>query len=433
MINYQDLKQSDALLEGILQAEIDRQKKGLELIASENYVSDSVLEALGTVFTNKYSEGYPGKRYYGGQVNTDEMESIAIDRANKLFGSDHANVQPLSGALNNHAVIFSWLEPGDTIMGMDLSHGGHLTHGHPVTVMSKLFNFVRYGVKDFESGEFDYNKIRETALKVKPKMILVGYSSYPKDIDYEKFRQIGEEVGAVLWADVAHIAGLISSGCMNNPFDYGFHVVSTTTHKTLRGPRGGLILSKGEVGNPLKAVEKKVENLPTLIDRTVFPGLQGGPIMNIIFAKAVAFGEALRPEFKIYAQQVMNNAKYLAGRLISKGFKLYTGGTQNHMMLLDMESSFGISGGEAEKVLDEVGLTTSKSVIPNDIRKPFDPSGLRVGTPAVTTRGMKESDMEFIADWIHRAIVNREDDKYIKDLKDEVEKYCEKFPMFSWG
>lgn len=423
------LKKSDPALAQIVEAEIKRQREGLELIASENYVSEAVLEALGTVFTNKYSEGYPGKRYYGGQENTDQIEQIAIDRAKMLFGCDHANVQPLSGAIANHAVLFSWMQPGDTILAMDLTHGGHLTHGHPVTIMSKIFNFVRYKMKNTETGEIDYDELRQVALQHKPKIILAGYSAYTRDLDYQKFSDIAKEVGAIAWADVAHIAGLIAGKAMKNPFDYGFQVVSTTTHKTLRGPRGAMILTKGKVSNPLKNVEKTIENLPTLVDRSVFPGLQGGPIMNIILAKAVAFGEDLQPEFTDYAHQVIKNAKALANALMNKGFKLVTNGTENHLMIMDMITSFGISGGEMEKLLDKIFLTASKSTIPDDARAPFDPSGVRLGTPAITTRGMKEKDMEQIAEWIYDAVVNRKNEKFLERLGGEVKEYCSKFPL----
>lgn len=429
MTDYKSLQKTDPILYEILQAEIKRQAEGLELIASENYVSDSVLEALGTVFTNKYSEGYPGKRYYGGQDNTDQIEQIAIDRAKQLFNSDHANVQPLSGAIANTAVYLSWLQPGDKVLGMRLDHGGHLTHGSPVTKLAGMFDFVRYGIKDVETGEIDFNELREVALRERPKIILAGYSAYTRELDYAKYKEIADEVGAIAWADIAHIAGLVSAGEMKNPFDYGFQIVSTTTHKTLRGPRGGMILTKGTVSNPLKQVEKTVDNLPTLIDRTVFPGLQGGPIMNIIFAKAVAFGEALQPEFKLYAQQVKKNAKKLAEELQNHGFKLVTNGTDNHMLIIDFIQSSNISGGEAEKILDKVGLTASKSSVPNETRTPFDPSGLRIGTPAITTRGMKEPEMVELASFIKRAIDSRNDEQVLGKLHEEVIRFCAKFPI----
>jgi glycine hydroxymethyltransferase len=428
-MNFNNLKKTDPKLAKLIEAEIKRQQEGLELIASENYVSEAVLEALGTVFTNKYSEGYPGKRYYGGQENTDQIEQIAIDRAKELFGADHANVQPLSGALANTAVYFSWLEPGDKVLGMKLDHGGHLTHGSPVTKLAGIYDFVRYGINDDDIGDIDYNELRDMALKNKPKIILAGYSAYTKDFDYDKIKSIADEVGAIAWADIAHIAGLISAGEMKNPFDSGFQVVSTTTHKTLRGPRGGMILSKGIVSNPLKKVEKTIENLPTLIDRAVFPGLQGGPIMNIIFAKGVAFGEAMQPEFKVYAKQVKANAKKLAEELMKHGFKLITNGTENHMMVVDCVKSFDISGGEMEKALDKVGLNASKSMVPNDTRMPFDPSGLRIGTPAITTRGMKENEMELIAGFIKEAVDNRNDENKLAQIKQSVMNLCKNYPL----
>jgi glycine hydroxymethyltransferase len=423
------LQNQDAALAELVRAEEQRQREGLELIPSENYVSRAVLEALGSIFTNKYSEGYPGKRYYGGQHNTDQVEQIAIDRAKALFGSDHANVQPHSGAPANVAVYFAWLEPGDTVMGMDLSHGGHLTHGSPVTTMAKLYNFVRYKMKDIETGEIDYDLMREVALKEKPKILLAGFSGYPRELDYQKFAEIGKEVGAVLMADMAHIAGLIAGKALANPFDAGFHIMTTTTHKTLRGPRGGMILSNGVVGNPLKAPEKTIENLPTLIDREVFPGFQGGPHMNNTLAKAIAFGEAAKPEFQEYAAQIIKNAKRLADQLMAKGFKLVTNGTDNHLIMVDMVKSFDISGGQAEKALDKIHLTANKNSVPDDERKPFDPSGLRLGTPAITTRGMKEDDMDFVAEWMHKAITHHGDDAYLENLAKEVKDYCLKFPL----
>lgn len=294
----------DLLVAKLIGAEEERQREGLELIPSENYVSRDVLQAMGSIFTNKYSEGYPGKRYYGGQEYTDQLEELAIERAKRLFGADHANVQPHSGAPANEAVYHAWLDAGDTVLAMDLSHGGHLTHGHPVTVLARQYNFIRYKMKNIETGEIDYDELRKLARKHKPKIILAGFSAYPRELDYGKFAEIGNEVGALLMADMAHIAGLIAGGVAKNPFDFGFHVITTTTHKTLRGPRGGLILSRGIVSNPLKKVEKTLENIPTLIDRTVFPGVQGGPHMHIIAAKAVAFGEALRPEFRTYPRRL---------------------------------------------------------------------------------------------------------------------------------
>lgn len=414
----------DKQIEELIKAEKKRQTDGLELIPSENYVSSDVLQALGSVFTNKYSEGYPGRRYYGGQENTDQVEQLAIDRAKKLFKADHANVQPHSGAQANEAVYYAWCEPGDTILAMDLAHGGHLTHGAPVTRSAREYNFIRYGIKNIDTGEIDYEEIRQLALKHKPKIILAGFSAYPRELDYEKFAEIGNEVGAMLMADMSHIAGLIVSGVAKNPFDYGFHVITTTTHKTLRGPRGGLILSRGIVGNPLKKPEKTLENLPTLIDRAVFPGTQGGPHMHTIAAKAVAFGEALQPEFKDYAEQIVKNAKRLAEELQKRGFKLVTGGTSNHLILADIHSSFGIDGKEAEIAMDKIGLTLNANAIPDDPLPRFRPSGIRLGTPAVTTRGAKEDDMEKIAEWMKRSIDNRNNDEILAELRKEVVEFC---------
>ena len=419
----------DKILQELLDAEETRQRDGLELIPSENYVSKDVLTALGSIFTNKYSEGYPGKRYYGGQENTDKVEALAIERAKELFGADHANVQPHSGAPANIAVYQAWLNPGDTILAMRLDHGGHLTHGAPVTSSAKLYRFVRYGLSDVETGEIDYEEMRKVALREKPKLIIAGFSGYPRSLDYQKFVDIGNEVGAVLMADMAHIAGLIAGKALPNPLDFGFHIMTTTTHKTLRGPRGGLILSKGIVSNPLKAPEKTIENLPTLIDREVFPGMQGGPHMNNILAKAVAFEEALRPEFKEYAKQVLKNSKQLASDLISEGFKLVTGGTDNHLIMIDMPRSFGIDGREAQEIFDKIGLTANCNSIPDDKLPPFRPSGLRLGTPAITTRGLKEKDMQKIADWMKRSIESRNSLEDLEKIREEVVEFSKKFPL----
>jgi len=419
----------DADVARLIEAEEKRQRDGLELIPSENYVSRDVLTAMGSVFTNKYSEGFPGRRYYGGQENTDQVETLAIERAIKLFGADHANVQPLSGAQANEAAYHAWMEPGDTILGMELSHGGHLTHGRPGTVLAKLFNFVRYGMKDVETGEIDYSQLRDLALEHKPKMILAGFSSFPRELDYQKFADIANEVGAVAIMDMAHIAGLIAGKALKNPFDYGFHMVTTTTHKTLRGPRGGMILTKGVVGNPLRAPEKTIENLPTLVDRTVFPGVQGGPHMHVIAAKAVAFGEAGTPEFEAYAQQILKNAKVLADELMKRGFKLITNGTDNHMVVADVQTSFGMHGGEAEKALDAVGLNLNKNVIPDDPLPPFRPSGIRLGTPAITTRGLKEEHMSQIAEWMLTALKAKDDEKKLASIKAEVVDFARQYPL----
>lgn len=413
----------DDTIAQLIAEEAKRQAEGLELIPSENYVSDDVLKALGSVLTNKYSEGYPGYRYYGGQQVTDRVEQLAIDRAKQLFRADHANVQPHSGAPANEAVYTAWCEPGDTILAMDLSHGGHLTHGAPVTRSAKLYNFVRYKMKDIETGEIDYEELRRLALEHRPKIILAGFSAYPRQLDYAKFVEIGNEVGALLMADMAHIAGLIAADVLPNPLDAGFHVMTTTTHKTLRGPRGGLILSMGTVSNPLKAPEKTIENIPTLIDRAVFPGMQGGPHMNTIAAKAVAFGEALRPEFKEYARQVLRNAEVLAAELKKRGFVLVTGGTSNHLILIDMYKSLGIDGKTAEEALDKVGLTVNANAVPDDPLPMYRPSGIRLGTPAITTRGLKEEDMVTLAEWIKQAVDAREEASALMMLHERVKAF----------
>lgn len=408
----------DEQVEELIELERLRQQSSLELIPSENYVSSDVLKALGSEFTNKYSEGYPGRRYYGGQENTDKLEQLAIDRAKQLFRADHANVQPHSGAQANEAVYYAWCEPGDTILAMDLSHGGHLTHGAPVTRSAREYNFVRYGMKNVETGEIDYEEIRKLAHTHKPQIILAGFSAYPRALDYGKFVEIGREVGALLVADMSHIAGLIAGGVAENPLDLGFHVITTTTHKTLRGPRGGLILSKGIVSNPLKKPEKTIENIPTLIDRAVFPGTQGGPHMHVIAAKAVAFREAMQPEFRLYAEQVVKNASVLADELIKHGFKLITGGTDNHLILADVHGSFGIDGKSLETALEKAGMTVNANVIPDDPLPPFRPSGIRLGTPAITTRGFVESDMPRVASWISQAV--NADDNALARIRSDV-------------
>lgn len=419
----------DTTVADLIAAEERRQREGLELIPSENYVSRDVLTALGSVFTNKYSEGYPGRRYYGGQEYTDQIEQLAIDRAKQLFKADHANVQPHSGASANEAVYSAWLQPGDTVLAMDLSHGGHLTHGAPVTRSAKLYNFVRYKMKDTSTGEIDYDELRQLALTHLPKIIIAGFSSYPRELDYDKFASIGNEVGALLMADMSHIAGLIVGGVAKNPFDHGFHVITTTTHKTLRGPRGGLILSKGTVGNPLKAPEKTIDNIPTLIDRAVFPGMQGGPHMNTIAAKAVAFGEALQPEFAEYARQVVKNASVLADELQKRGFMLVTGGTSNHLILANVYKSFGIDGKDAEIALDKVGLTLNANSVPDDPLPPYRPSGIRLGTPALTTRGMREEHMMYLADWMKRAVMAINGEAEIANPRSEVCQFASNFPL----
>ncbi len=382
---YPFIEKEDQEVAAVLRGEDVRQAEGLELIPSENYVSRAVKEAMASSLTNKYSEGYPGRRYYGGQEFTDQIEELAIERAKKLFGADYANVQPLSGAVANIATYIALAEPGATILGMDLSHGGHLTHGHPVTFASKVWRFVRYGMKDVETGEIDYDALRETAKKEQPKIILAGFSAYPRELEWAKIAEIAHGVGALAVADVAHLAGLIAGGAVANPFDHGFDVMTSTTHKTLRGPRGGLILTRDSA------------ELAKQIDKAVFPGLQGGPHMHQIAAKAVAFGEAARPSFVTYAKQVVVNAKAMAEVFKSGGVRLIAGGTDNHLILADVFGSLGISGAEAEARLDEAGITLNKNVIADDPRKPLDPSGIRFGTPALTSRGFSAADCSEVA------------------------------------
>ena len=408
-MQYPHLKNEDTEIYEVTLAEEKRQAEGLELIPSENYVSMAVREAMASGLTNKYSEGYPGKRYYGGQEYTDQIETLAIERAKKLFGADHANVQPLGGAAANIAAYFAWLEPGDTILGMDLAHGGHLTHGSPVTYMAKLYNFVRYGMSNIETGEIDYDLMLETAKKERPKIILGGFSGYPREINWKRIGEIAKEVDAVAMADVAHIAGLIAGGAAKNPLDYGFQIMTTTTHKTMRGPRGGMILSKGTVSTPLRAPEKTIENLPTLIDRSVFPGFQGGPHMHQIAAKAVMLHEAAQPSFSTYAHQIVTNAKAMANVFTDAKVRLITGGTDNHLILADVFTSFGIGGAEAETLLDRAGMTLNKNSIAGDTRKPFDPSGIRFGTPAMTTRGFKEEQATEVAQLMIEVLTTRDD------------------------
>lgn len=385
MSQYDRIHEEDEEIYEALVGEDKREAEGLELIPSENYVSSAVKEAMASSLTNKYSEGYPGKRYYGGQEFTDKVELLAIDRAKKLFNADYANVQPLGGANANIAMYFALLEPGDTILGMDLSHGGHLTHGHPVTYLTKVFNFIRYKMKDIETGEIDYDEMLKTAKEIKPKIILAGFSAYPRELDYEKFVSIAREVGALAVMDIAHIAGLIAGGAAKNPFDYGFDIMTTTTHKTLRGPRGGMILVR------------ESEELAKKIDKSVFPGLQGGPHMHQIAAKAISFKEALQPSFKAYASQVVKNAQAMAEVFKAGNVRMITGGTSNHLILADVYGSLGITGAEAEHLLDEAAITLNKNVIADDPRKPLDPSGIRFGTPAMTTRGLKEEDSKQVA------------------------------------
>lgn len=418
----------DRQIDSLIVSEMNRQREGMELIASENYQSSAVLTAQATVFANKYSEWTPGRRYYGGQENTDRIEQLAIDRACALFHADHANVQPLSGAAANICAYASWLEPGDTILGMDLTHGGHLTHGSPVTYMSKVFNFVRYGIADMKTGALDYDAIRRTALETKPKIVLAWFSAYPRELDYAKFAQIAQEVGAVAMADMAHIAGFIAAGLLKNPLDAGFQMMTTTTHKSLRWPRGAMILTKWTVGNPLKAPEKTIENLPTLVDRAVFPGVQWWPHMQSICAIAAALGEAATPAFKDYAQQTLINAQVLAHELLSKGRNLVTWWTDNHLMVMDFTGT-DLDGKQAELLLDEVGISTSKSTIPNDLNPPFKPSGLRIGLPAMTTRWFKDGEVVWLSEVIDRVLRSWWDEHILAGLKQEVVEMAKQYPV----
>ncbi len=417
MQNYSFIQKQDDEIYQALVGEHNREAHGVELIPSENYVSRAVLEASGSIFTNKYSEGYPGKRYYGGQTYTDIIETLAIERAKKLFNCQFANVQPLGGAAANVAMYFALMEPGDTVLGMDLSHGGHLTHGHPTTAINKVFNFVRYKMKDVETGEIDYEALRQVALEHKPKIILAGFSAYPRELDYAKFVEIAREVGAYAVADMAHIAGLIAGGVAKNPFDYGFDVITTTTHKTLRGPRGGMILVN------------KDEEIAKKINKAVFPGMQGGPHMHQIAAKAVSFGEALTPAFKVYAAQILKNAKAMEAVFKKEGVRLLCGGTDNHLLLADVYGSLGITGQEAEVVLDEVGITLNKNMIADDTRTAMDPSGIRFGTPAMTTRGMKEGEATKLAEIMITTMKAKDDAGKKSELQKEVQELCEKFPV----
>lgn len=446
----------------LINQEKTRQSEGLELIPSENYVSKAVLEAMGSILTNKYSEGYPSfegvpgwdedkiaekvlpnYRYYGGQTNIDRIERLCIDRACRLFHADHANVQPHSGAQANNAVYFAWLEPGDTVLGMSLPAGGHLTHGAPVTLSAHIYNFVGYGVTD--DGDIDYADMEQKALEHLPKIILVGYSAFMKVPDFARIAKIRDEVAkkasheVLLMADMAHVAGLIAGGVHPNPLDFGFDVMTTTTHKTLRGPRGGLILSKGNVASPLKKPEKTLKNIPILIDRAVFPGTQGGPLEHVIAAKAVAFGEDLQPEFKNYAQKIVENAKTLAEELKQRGFILQGGGTENHLILINVKDSFGFDGKLYEKALDMAGLTLNANSLPHDKGAAFRPSGVRLGTPAITTRGLGKAEMKTLAGWMKqvadictKAETEAELNNYAEDLavvKEEVRTLALKFPV----
>ena len=409
------LAHTDPDIDAALRGEEARQCAGVELIPSENYTYPEVLAALGSVFTNKYSEGYPGRRYYGGQEFTDAIERTARKRARELFGAEHANVQPLSGAPMNAAVYLAMLEPGDTVLGMDLSHGGHLTHGAPVSHMGRLYNWVRYKSDSARQGRIDFDQVLDLARRHRPKLIVCGYSSYPRDYDYADFKAVADDVGAMTMADVSHIGGLIAGGAMRNPCDFDFDFVTTTTHKSLRGPRGGMILTK-------KTFRRD-------IDRSVFPGLQGGPHMNQVAGAAIALGKALQPSFRDYARDVLANAKTLADALLERGAVLVTGGTDNHMMVLDCVQSFGIDGRVAEEALDQISITCNKQVIPDDPNPPLQPSGIRLGTPAATTRGMGGAEMEQLAAWIVEALRRHDDATALARLKGEVENTCRRFPV----
>jgi glycine hydroxymethyltransferase len=411
-MKYDHLKQQDPAVWGIIEKEEKRQNEEIELIASENYVSPAVLEAMATVLTNKYSEGYSGKRYYGGNYNIDEVETLAIERVKTLFAAEHVNVQPLSGSPANAAVYMAFLNPGDKVLGLKLDHGGHLSHGHKVNFSGRLYNFVQYGV-NAETGIIDMAEVRRIALEEKPKMIVAGFSAYSREIDWEAFQKIAEEVGAYTFADIAHIAGLIAAKQLKNPVPI-FDVVSTTTHKTLRGPRGAIIMCK--------------EKYAKQIDSAVFPGMQGGPHDHITAAKAIAFGEALKPEFTDYAKQIILNAKAMAEEFIKRGYKIVSGGTDNHLMIVDL-SGQGLGGKDAEQVFEKIGVSVSRSTIPNDPNPPMNPSGVRIGTPAVTTRGMKEAEMKLIVKYIDESIKNREDETKLQELKQEIKALCDKFPI----
>lgn len=407
------LAKQDPNVKAVIDQELMRQRVKLEMIASENIVSQAVMEAQGSVLTNKYAEGYPGKRYYGGCEHVDVVETLAIERAKRLFGAEHANVQPHSGSQANFAVYFAMLKPGDTIVGMNLSHGGHLTHGSPVNVSGTYFNVVPYGV-NAETQQIDYDEFRKIVLEAKPKLIIAGGSAYSRQIDFKKMADVAHEVGAIFMVDMAHFAGLVAAGLHPNPVEYA-DIVTTTTHKTLRGPRGGMILCKEEYAKA--------------IDKAVFPGIQGGPLMHVIAAKAVALGEALQPEFKVYAEQVIKNAKVLAAELMAKGLTIVSGGTDTHVMLVDVRNT-GLTGKEAEHLLDEIGITANKNTIPFDPASPFVTSGVRLGTPALTTRGLKEDDMKEIADIIATVLQNPEDTAKHQDAAKRVAALCEKYPLY---
>lgn len=426
------LKQQDPVLYSLIEKETHRQNYGLELIASENFTSKAVMEAAGSTLTNKYAEGLPGKRYYGGCEFVDQIEDLARDRAKRLYGADWVNVQPHSGATANAAVYLALLKPGDTLLGLDLSHGGHLTHGSPVNFSGITYDAKFYGVEQ-STGRLDMNKIREAALKYRPKMISIGASAYTRDFDYKTFREIADEVGALLWMDMAHTAGLIAAGLLNNPLPH-CHVVTTTTHKTLRGPRGGMILVGKDAENTLGMVAPKsgrVKNWSELLDSGVFPGTQGGPLVHIIAAKAVAFDEALRPEFKTYQQQVMKNAKALGEKFMEMGYNLISGGTDNHLILIDLRNK-GVTGKQAEEALSRAEITVNKNMVPFDTESPFVTSGIRVGAPAMTTRGLKEDEFRRIAELMDLVITHPDDSSVVDKVKAEVHSICNRYPLYDF-
>ncbi len=426
---YDLVKTNDPELFDALVKENSRQHEKIELIASENFTSDVVMQAQGSVLTNKYAEGYPGKRYYGGCEWVDVAEDIARDRLKKLFGAEYVNVQPHSGSNANLGVYFTFISPGDTVMGLSLAHGGHLTHGSPVNFSGKLYNFIPYEL-DPETGRIDYDKAAELAKKHKPKLITVGASAYPRDIDFAKFRQIADSIGAFLFADIAHPAGLIAKGKLTNPLPY-CDVVASTTHKTLRGPRGGIIMTHKDYDNPFGIVAPKsgrVKKISEVIDSTVMPGVQGGPLMHVIAAKAVAFNECLSDEFDRYTSQVIKNAKAFAQALIDKGYNLVSGGTDNHLMLVDLRNK-GVTGKQAENALDESGITCNKNAVPNDNQPPLVTSGIRLGTPAMTTRGFREDDFRYVAELIDRVISNIDNKALHTEITEEVKRYTSKFPL----
>jgi len=424
--------QRDTTLFDLIEKERERQTRGIELIASENFVSPAVLEAAGSVLTNKYAEGYPGKRYYGGCEVVDEVENLAIDRAKELFGAAYVNVQPHSGSQANAAVFMTCLEPGDTVLGFDLSHGGHLTHGSPVNFSGKLYNAVFYGVHP-ETGLLDYDQIEEIAKKEKPKMIIAGASAYSRDMDFKRFREIADKVGALLLADISHPSGLIAKGLLNNPLPYA-HIVTTTTHKTLRGPRGGMIMMGENFENPfgIRLKNGNLRKMSGLLDLAVFPGNQGGPLEHVIAAKAVAYGEALRPEFKEYMQQVQANAQALAGAMVDKGYQIISGGTDNHMILIDLRNK-EITGKVAEKALEMADITANKNMVPFDTQSPFITSGIRLGTPAITTRGLNSADMSKVADLIDQCLMNPEEAENLNAVKSQVNALMQGRSLFQFS